>query len=379
MGWFLIYASLAMLPNPQPYFEDLVDPRRTTRNKLHRLQDIIMITLCATLCGYDDWVSIEDFGHENEAWLRQFLPLENGIPSHDTLSDVIGRLERKSFAAAFAQWVQDSLPSLDGRHVALDGKTLRGSRQDGSAVHLMSAFATQARLVLAQHEVTGKTNEITALPELMKQVDLCGAVISIDAIGCQKSVAEQIIQAKADYVLALKNNHPTLHDDVKLWLDDQTDKGNIPVLETTDKGHGRIEVRRYSLSTNIDWLEQRAQWKGLAAVGRVESIRHVGSKKTCECRYFLSSITEPELFCAVVRDHWAIENQQHWVLDVQFREDANRSRKVHSASNLAAIRRAALNLIRHNDDSKLSVGRRRMRACTNDAYRSQLLFGSEEA
>ncbi|SER44650.1 Transposase DDE domain-containing protein [Azotobacter beijerinckii] len=197
-----------MLPNPQPYFGTLVDPRRETRNKLHALQDIVMITLCATLCGHDDWVGIEDFAHENEAWLRELLPRANGIPSHDTLSDVIGRLERKAFAEAFARWMQDSLPSLDARHIALDGKTLRGSRQNGSAVHLMSAFAIEARRVLTQHGVPGKANEITALPDLMTQVDLRGAVISIDAIGCQKTVAEQIVAAKADYVLALKDKQP---------------------------------------------------------------------------------------------------------------------------------------------------------------------------
>lgn len=366
-----------MLPNPQPYFTKLVDPRRETRNKLHALQDIVMITLCATLCGYDDWVGIEDFAHENEAWLREFLPLPNGIPSHDTLSDVIGRLERKAFADAFARWMQDSLPSFDTRHIALDGKTLRGSRQNGSAVHLMSAFATEARLVLAQHEVPGKANEITALPDLMKQVDLRGTVISIDAIGCQKTVTEQIIAAKADYVLALKDNHPTLREEVALWLDEQTDKGALPILETIDKDHGRLEVRRYSLSGQLDWLEPRAQWKGLTALGRVESIRHVGGRETRECRYFLSSIGDLERFAGVVRDHWAIENSQHWVLDVQFREDANRSRKDHSASNLAVIRRAALNLIRQNDSSQLSIGRRRMRACTNAQYRTQLLFGPD--
>lgn len=366
-----------MLANPQPYFAQLADPRRQTRNKLHALQDIVMITLCATLCGYDDWVSIEDFAHENEAWLREFLPLANGIPSHDTLSDVMGRIERKAFAEAFARWMQDSLPELDTRHIALDGKTLRGSRQKGGAVHLMSAFATEARLVLAQQQVLGKANEITALPELMKLVDLRGALITIDAIGCQKTVAEQITKTQADYVLALKQNHPTLFEEASLWIDDQTRQGRVRVLETLDKDHGRLEIRRYSLSSELDWLTSRHEWAGLAAVGRVESIRQVGSRPaSSEVRYFLCSITDLEQFACSVRNHWAIENQQHWVLDVQFHEDGNRSRKDHSASNLAVIRRAALNLMRQNDNSKLSIGRRRMRACTNDNYRSQLLFGA---
>lgn len=365
-----------MLNNPLPYLADLPDPRRETCNKLHALQDIVMITLCATLCGYDDWVSIEDFACENEAWFRQFLPLVNGIPSHDTLSKVMGRIERTAFASALAQWMQDSLPALDPRHIALDGKTLRGSRQNGKAIHLMSAFAAEARLVLAQHEVDGKGNEITALPELMKQVDLRGAVVSIDAIGCQKEVAAQLVKGKADYVLALKQNHPNLHEDVRLWLDDQSKTAQIPTLETIDKDHGRLEIRRYSLSTKLDWLAGRAEWAGLAAVGRVESVREVkGKASSTEVRYFLCSITNLEQFARVVRGHWSIENQQHWVLDVEFGEDGNRSRKDHSASNLAAIRRAALNLIRQNDDSKLSIGRRRLRANNNLDYRAQLMFG----
>jgi len=365
-----------MLNSPQPYFDDLTDPRRETRNKLHSLQDIVMITLCATLCGYDDWVSIVDFADENEAWFRQFLPLTNGIPSHDTLSKVMGRIDRTAFSTALAAWIQDSLPTLDPRHIALDGKTLRGSRQNGKTIHLMSAFAAQARLVLAQHEVDGKGNEITALPELMKQIDLRGAVVSIDAMGCQKEVAAQLVKGKADYVLALKQNHPNLYEDVRLWLDDQSRNARIPMLETIEKDHGRLEIRRYSLSAELDWLAGRGDWAGLKAVGRVESVREVkGKASSTEVRYFLCSITDLEWFARVVRGHWSIENQQHWVLDVEFGEDGNRSRKDYSASNLAAIRRAALNLIRQNDDSKLSIGRRRMRANNNLDYRAQLIFG----
>lgn len=334
-----------------------------------------MITLCATLCGFDDWVSIEDFAHENESWLRQFLPLENGIPSHDTLSDVMGRIDRTAFGEAFARWMQHCLPESDGIHIALDGKTLRGSRQNGSAIHLMSAFASQTRLVLAQYQVPDKINEISALPELMKYLDLRGAILSVDAIGCQKSVAGQIVKAGAGYVLALKDNHPTLHAEVALWLDTETEQGRLAVLETTGKDHGRVEVRRYSLSTDIAWLPDRKDWPGLAAVGRVESYRCVGGKESRECRYFLSSVTEPETFSRVVRDHWTIENAQHWVLDVQFGEDGNRSRTKNSASNLALLRRASLNLLRTNDDSNLSIRRRRIRACNNLSYREQILFG----
>lgn len=183
--------------------------------------------------------------------------------------------------------------------------------------------------------------------------------MSIDAIGCQKAVAEQLVKAKADYVLALKDNHPTLRADVALWLDSEIELGRLAVQETLDKGHGRIEVRRYALSTQLDWLSARHEWAGLAAIGRVESIRHLDGKQSRECRYFLSSVTVPEVFARVVHDHWAIENAQHWLLDVQFDEDGNRTRKNHAASNLALIRRASLNLLRDNDASALSIRRRR--------------------
>jgi len=210
-----------MLPDPRPYFADLVDPRRVTRNKLHKLQDIVMIVLCAVISGVEDWVGgIETFAEERESWLRGFLELPNGIPSHDTLGDVMGRIKREAFAAAFAQWTSVALPALDGEHVAIDGKALRGSRQpgvahpDGNAVHLMSAFATQARLILCQQAVVDKGNEITAIPTLLDMLELSGAVVSIDAIGCQRTIAQKIVDNKADYVLALKDNHKQLFEDV---------------------------------------------------------------------------------------------------------------------------------------------------------------------
>lgn len=365
-----------MLPDPRPYFADLPDPRRDTKNKLHPLNEIVMIVLCAVLSGVEDWVGMEDFAEAKEAWLRGFLTLPHGIPSHDTLSDVMGRIDPQAFAEAFQRWVQAALPSLSGEQVCLDGKTLRGSRDGERAVHLMSAFAAQARWVLAQQAVPDKANEITAIPDLLSMLDLQGAVVSIDAMGCQKAIARQIIDAGADYVLALKDNHPTLHEDVQFYLDTEIAKGRLPVHETVEKDHGRLEIRRYGLSAAIDWLDQKADWAGLAAVGRVESIRQSGDHISTECRYYLCSLTEPTRFANAVRDHWGIENREHWVLDVQFGEDAHRTRKDHSAANLGLIRRLALNLLRRQPSDKDSLRRRQRHALLDDDYRARLLFGA---
>ena len=367
---------LPRLLDPRPYFTHLPDPRRVTRNKLHPLQDILMIVLCAVLSGVEDWVGMEAFAEEKEAWLRGFLDLPNGIPSHDTLSDVMGRMDPVAFRAGFTAWATAALPNLAGEQVCVDGKTVRGSRDgENPAVHLVSAFAGQARWVLAQQAVAEKSNEITAIPDLLALLDLQGAVVSTDAMGCQKAIAQTIIDAGADYVLALKDNHPTLCEDVQLWLDTEVACGRLPIHETIEKDHGRIEIRRYTLSNPMDWLEAKPDWAGLQAVGRVESIRIIGDQTSTEHRYFLCSLTDPERFAASVRGHWGIENQQHWVLDVQFGEDACQTRNDHSAENLALIRRIALNVLRHNGPSRDSIRRRKLRAALNDDYRLRLLFG----
>ena len=363
-----------MLPNPLPFFAELPDPRRETRNKLHKVEDIVMITLCAVLGGFEDWVSIEDFGYANETWLRGFLELPNGIPSHDTLSDVIGRINRDAFAAAFGQWVRAGLPALAGHQVAIDGKSLRGSRGEDGMVHVISAFATEARLVLAASAIPDKANEITAIPGLLAQLDLAGAIVSIDAMGCQKNVAKAIVEQKADYVLALKENHPDLHADVKLWLDDSDRQGYVRVYETIEKDHGRIETRRTVVSHDIDWLVQKPLWQGLQAVAMVESSREIKGKISCERRYYLCSITDVTRIAQTIRQHWAIENQQHWILDVQFGEDAHRTRKNHSAANLGLIRRTALNLLQQDTSNKWSIRRRKMRANFDLRYRETVLF-----
>ena len=372
--------EMPMLPrllDPRPYFADLPDPRRVTQNKLHSLHDILMIVLSAVLSGIEDWVGMETFAQEREAWLRGFLELPNGIPSHDTLSDVLGRIDPVAFRAAFTAWATAALPDLAGEQICIDGKAIRGSREgDNPAVHLVSAFAGRARWVLAQQAVAEKSNEITAIPDLLGLLDLAGAVVSIDAMGCQKAIAQTIIDGGADYVLTLKDNHPTLCEDVRLWLDTEVARGRPPVQETLEKDHGRIEIRRSALSPQIDWLDAKPDWAGLQAVGRVESTRIIGDQVSTDCRYFLCSFPEPDRFAATVRSHWGIENQQHWVLDVQFGEDACRTRNDHSVENLALIRRVALNVPRHNGPPRDSIRQRKIRAALNDDYRLNLLLGT---
>lgn len=370
---------LPKLLDPRPYFADLLDPRRETRNKLHSLHDILMIVFSAVLSGVEDWVGMEAFAEEKVVWLQGSLglSLSNGIPSHDTLSDVMGRIDPVAFRAAFTAWATAALPSLADEQVCIDGKTLRGSREGTNpAVHLVSAFAGQARWVLAQQAVAEKSNEITAIPDLLALLDLQGAVVSTDAMGCQKAIAQTIIDAGAHYVLALKDNHPILCEDVQLWLDTEVARGRLPVQETVEKDHGRIEIRRYALSNDIDWLDAKSDWAGLQAVGYVESTRIIGDQISTEHRYFLCSLTHPERFAASVRGHWGIENQQHWVLDVQFGEDACRTRRDHSDQNLALVRRMALNVLRHNGPSRDSIRRRKLRAALNDEYRLDLILGT---
>jgi predicted transposase YbfD/YdcC len=319
-----------LLPNPQTYLANLPDPRRETKNKLHKLEDILMIVLCALLSGIDDWVGMEDFAQDREEWFRAFLELPNGIPSHDTLSAVMGKLDPDAFARAFTAWIGEALPRLAGRQVAIDGKALRGC--GGRPVPLVSAFVTETRLVLGQGSVEVKSNEITAIPDLLDLLDLRGATVTMDALSCQKAIARQIVESGGDYVLALKDNHPTLCEEVTLWLDREAEAGRLPVWGSGfEKDHGRLERRRYWLSDQVAWLPERQEWAGLTAVGRVERYREVEGKASCERSYFLCSCADLERFSRVVRDHWGTENQQHWVLDVQFGEDHNRTRTDHAS------------------------------------------------
>jgi predicted transposase YbfD/YdcC len=364
-----------MFGNPEPCFEALTDLRRENKNKIHKLSDIVFLVLAAVISGIEDWVGMEVWATTKEAWLRKYIKLANGVPSHDTLRAVMSRIKPEEFNAAFTKWVQTELPTLVGCHVAVDGKTLRGSRDEQGTVHMMSAFAAKARVVLTQHPCDGKSNEITAIPDLLSFLELKGAIVTIDAMGCQKNIAKQIIDAEADYVLALKENQPTLYAEVKRALDEEIQENRLPMHETIDRDHGRLEIRTFSLSTKLDEISRKTDWPGLAAIGVVESIRDVQGVVSAESRYFISSITDPARFQEVVRDHWTIETSQHWILDVQFGEDRNRTRKDTAATNLAMIRRMSLNMLRCNGNQKGSIKSRKIRAGADDTMRAEYIFG----
>lgn len=361
-----------MLPNPQAYLKDLPDPQRETKNKFHKLEDILMIVLYSLLSGINDWVGMEDFANDREDWFRSFLALPNGILSHDTLSAVRGRLNPALFAERFTAWAEEALPRLAGKPIAIGGKALRGCA--GQPVHLIGAFVSEAQLVMGQAAIDIKSNEITAIPPLLELLDSQGASITMDAMGCQKAIAKRLVAEGADYVLAL-------HEDVTLWLDREIDAGRLPVFEKElEKDHGRIERRRYGLSDQIDWLENQGDWTNLKAVGRVERTREIESKVRIERNEFLCSFADLEKFSRGARGHWRIENQPHWVLDIHFEEDKNRTRIDHAPENLALMRRMALNLIRRNGTGKRSIRRHRNKAMAKQKQEiPQLCWGGSRS
>lgn len=365
-----------MFSNPQPFFESIDDPRRDNKNKIHKLWDIIFIVLAATMSGIEEWAGMEMWAKYKEDWLRQYIELPNGIPSHDTLNAVMNKLNPRQFNVCFTKWVQTDLSSLAGLHIAVDGKTLRGSRDEETPVHMVSAFAAQARVVLTQQACDGKSNEITTIPDVLSLLELKGTIVTSDAMGCQKAIAQQVVDAEADYVFALKENQPILYAEAQSFLDAETTADCLPIEDTVDQAHGRLEIRSYALSTELDKISKKSEWAGLAAIGVVKSLREIKGEISVESRYFITSITDPIRFQEVVRAHWSIENSQHWVLDVQFREDQNRTRKDNAAANFAIIRRMSLNMARRNSKDKLSISKRKLRASLDDSFRTQLLFGT---
>lgn len=353
-------------------FKDFPDPRRE-HLRLHSLWDIIGLTICATICGCDTVVEIHEYGRKKFDFLTSFLDFENGVPSHDTIGRVFSKLNPEKFRECFASWTESLAEAVAGRVIAIDGKTLRRSHNKGQKpLHLVSAFATENRLVLSQQAVADKSNEITAIPELLKLLDVKKAIITIDAMGCQKEIAALIKEQGADYVLALKENQPTLHAEVKeLFVDGlETDFAGMKHQETqsTEKGHGRTETRTYHLiRPSKEWLNCHPEWKGLKTVGMVCGERQVGgAEPTGEVRFFINSLAlNVAEFVRAVRSHWAIENNLHWVLDVSFREDENRSRKDHTAENLAWIRRMTASLLAQ-DGTKVGISCKRKMAGWDD-------------
>jgi predicted transposase YbfD/YdcC len=372
----------------EAYFGELTDPR-VARTRVHRLGDVVTIALCAVVCGANDWVAVETFGRAKEAWLRTFLPLPGGIPSHDTFGRVFARLDPTEFRQCFLAWVQAVVGELPPQVVAVDGKTSRGSGRRARGehpLHLLSAWATVSGLVLGQEATDVKSNEITALPRLLRLLALEGCVVTIDAMGCQSAIAAQIVEQGADYVLALKANQPTLHATVVGAFADAQQPGAagwVPAVQdqaqTWDKGHGRLERRRYTVLSDPDLLaclDPAHAWPGLRSVVQVEAERRHGEQRSNETRYYLASLPpDAALLGQVIRAHWQVENCLHWVLDVQFREDAARVRVGHEARNFATLRHLALNLLRQDPSVRGSLAAKRFRAALDHTFLLRLLAG----
>jgi predicted transposase YbfD/YdcC len=368
-------------------FATLEDPR-VERTKLHQLLDIITIAICAVICGADDWSEIELFGHAKEAFFKSFLPLPNGIPSHDTFGRVFARINPEQFQRCFLEWVQDLVSASGGQVkgvIAIDGKRVCGSRDAANgkgAIQMVSAWAHDNGMVLGQVKVDDKSNEITAIPALLQLLDLSECIVTIDAMGCQKEIAASITDAGGDYVLALKGNHSALHQDVITTFNEGMDtrfKGiSHQTHETIDKGHGRIERRRYYLVDDplyMRYLDQQEKWPGLCSIGMVEAEREVGGVVSRDRRYYLCSVSSVREFAHAARGHWGIENGLHWVLDVAFREDHNRTRSDHSAHNFAILRHIALNLLKAEKSVKVGVKGKRLNCGWDHSYLFKVLLG----
>jgi predicted transposase YbfD/YdcC len=363
-------------------FADLPDPR-VNRTKDHLLIDVVGIAICAVICGADSWVAIAEFGVAKQAWLQQFLALPNGIPSHDTFGRVFAALDATAFQQGFLRWVRAVWPSDAGEVVAIDGKTLRGSHDRGAgkeAIHLVSAWASTSRLVLAQRTVDSKSNEITAIPEVLRLLDLRDCTVTIDAMGCQTAIAKQVVQQGAHYVLAVKENQEQLHAEVVDTFRYVEDDGWRGVAhqhhQEVTKAHGRLEQREAWLIQEpeyLTYLNPKGRWAGLSAIGMVATERRDGTTVTQERRYYIvGGAVDVTAFAAATRQHWGIENHVHWVLDVTFGEDGSRVRTGNAAQNFAVLRHIALNLLRHAP-GKGSINTKRFRAALDDDYLLQVL------
>ena len=361
--------------NLPDHFRGLPDPR-IDRTRRHELTDILVIAVCTLLCGGESFNDMEDFGYAKEDWLRTFLALPNGIPTHDTFNRVLSALDPAQFLECFLAWTQSLRQAVDEEIVAMDGKALRRAIQTGGIPYMVSAWAVRNGLVLGQMRVEEKSNEITVVPHLLRALDLAGCIVTLDAMGCQKRIAREIIEADAQYVLALKGNQETVHAEVRSYLDDAIAQApaELAYTETVEKDHGRLETRRYWQSERLDWFADRGKWQGLRSVGVVESVRELKGQVQTERRYFLSSLTlDAPRFARAVRSHWGVENQLHWVLDVQFGEDQSRARSGHAAENLATLRRLALNLLKRDTTKKRGIRGKQKNADWDHRYLLHLL------
>ena len=355
------------------YFSNIPDPRMD-RCKEHLLEDIVLLAIIAAICGCESWETIEDFGKSKKEFLKKYLKLSNGIPSHDTIERLFKRIDSKAFAKSFMDWADSMRTKSEGEFLNIDGKTLRGSKDESNgkyAIHLVSAWSHQNRLVLGQVKTSGKSNEIAAVKELLILLDIKGAVVTADAMSCQKDIVQQICAKEADYIIALKDNQKNFREAIEYEFKSQS---KILRHETLEKNHGRIETRICEVISNLAEIENKESWTNLKNVIKITSIREIKEITTKEERFYISSLNQTaEYFNKAIRNHWAVENNLHWVLDVQFNEDNSRKRKDNAAENFAIVRRFALTKITQAPLKRYGVNNRRLIAGFNDEYLTQIL------
>lgn len=365
----------------QDHFADLTDPRR--RESTYPLINIVTIAICAVICGADDFVAIAKFGRVKQKWLSRFLDLKDGIPSHDRFNAILAAIKPVEFEACLLSWVTALHEITAGQLVAIDGKTLRRSfdtASSKSAIHMVSAWATANHISLGQVIVDDKSNEITAIPKLLKMLDITGSLVTIDAMGCQTEIAQTILDAKAHYLLAAKKNQRTLHNGISWFFLTQREQDFAGVRvsrhETHEKAHGREETRLYYVCSVPRDLPDRKRWPGLAAIGWTINDTMRDGKRCYEMRYYIMSRKlSAKAFAAAVRGHWSIENSLHWQLDVTFGEDQSRVRRGHADANFSILRRTALSLLKNNHSLKVGVKNKRLAAGWDDDYLQQVLLG----
>ncbi len=356
--------------------KNINDPRRTEYGNIrHKLEDIIIIGLCTIICGGEDYADMEEFGIEREEFLRNFLELPNGIPDSDTFRRLFEKLVPSELSRCLANWIE--IERQKRCVIGLDGKTICGSgNKEHKAYHVISAFVAENQITLGELAVEEKTNEITAVPELLNLIDVEGAIITADAMSCQKKIVKKIIDGKADYTIGLKSNQPILYKDVDNYFLEF--KKELPCIKTYDKGHGRIEKREYRLLRDISWLEQKKDWKGLQSIGAVKSTIYEDDKKSEYTRYFITSLTDINEFAYSARKHWSIENQLHWCLDVIFLEDSSRVRKDNSPLNMNVLRKTALSLVTQAQYERISKKKMMFKAALNPEVLLSILFGAKK-
>jgi predicted transposase YbfD/YdcC len=363
------------------HFEDMPDPRME-RQRLHSLENVLFIAVCAVICGASSFVDMEDFGNAKLDWLSERLDMPNGVPSHDTFQRVFSLIDPVQFERCFISWTESIRDAVDGDIIAFDGKTLRRSFNNATgmgAIHVLNAWSSSNGFCIGQMKVDGKSNEITAMPELIRLLDIRGCVVTADALNCQKDIAREVIEGSGDYVLAVKANQPSLYEDIRLFLEDAISEGfevSHGHQVCNDWGHGRTETREcWSVEVkNLEWFKHD-DWAGLSSIVCLQSTRRTRDSESVERRYFIASFDDTAKIARAIRHHWHVENKLHWILDVDFDEDACRARTDHAPENFALLRQIAHNLIRRESSRKVSIRRKINKAGWDNDFLARIVAG----